>query len=275
MSTSSGDAVPIRKCYVRFRDGHPDGDAQAYAYQGFRALKVEVVGYDWIDEIWGFDDLGPDVGLAGYVGDVHAALAKIGVPIPDANDYPDALRTWLRREVRQTTFDEVRRGPKPIFVKPVKLKQFNAFVYEIGMDTPVSVMLEENEGRQVPVWTSPLEFFDAEFRAYVLHRKVIDVRRYKGDWSLAPDRYTIESAVKAMGRGAPHAYCLDWGLTLVGRPKVTMTKLIEYNHAYGFGHYGLAPVSYARMIAARWHQLARGASAVDEVSETQDPIHLT
>ncbi len=54
-----------------------------------------------------------------------------------------------------------------------------------------------------------------------------------------------------MGRGAPHAYSLDWGVTDDGR-----TLLVEMNEGYALGHYGLPPVSYARFLAARWHQIA-------------------
>lgn len=271
------DPSPIRKCYVRFRDGHPDGDAQAYAYQGLRALGVEVVGYDWIDDIQGFGDLGPDVGVAGYVGDVHAALTKIGRPIPDANDYPECLRDVLFRKVEKMTLVEATHLAECRFIKPVDLKVFPGFIFVGHWDAMARTRL-----RDVPedtlVWSSEVVDFVAEFRAFVLHRKILDVRRYKGDWGQAPSRAVIEDAVKRMGRHAPHAYCLDFGIMIQqrapfsGTPLVEIrppapfigTALIEYNHAYSLGHYGLAPVSYARMIAARWRQLAGGATNSSE-----------
>lgn len=102
-----------------------------------------------------------------------------------------------------------------------------------------------------PVWVAePVEFL-SEYRSFILYRKVIDCRRYKGDWSKAPNKDIVENAVKAMGRKAPHAYSLDWGVTADGR-----TLLVEMNDGFALGHYGLHPVSYARMLSARWNELA-------------------
>jgi len=41
----------------------------------------------------------------------------------------------------------------------------------------------------------PLDML-SEYRAMILQGEILDVRRYKGDWSLAPDRDTVESAVR-------------------------------------------------------------------------------
>jgi len=50
---------------------------------------------------------------------------------------------------------------------------------------------------------------------------------------------------------APWAYCLDWGIDEKGR-----TLLVEMNDGYAMGHYGLNPALYARMLSARWYQMA-------------------
>jgi len=55
-----------------------------------------------------------------------------------------------------------------------------------------------------------------------------------------------------MGKKAPNAYCLDWGVLQDGR-----TVLVEMNEGYAFGHYGLNPISYARMLSARWFEMTK------------------
>jgi hypothetical protein len=104
--------------------------------------------------------------------------------------------------------------------------------------------------RDEPVWCSDVVSFIAEFRCFVLEDQVLDVRRYKGDWSKGPDRDTVCAAVMAYG-SAPISYALDFGVTDDGR-----TLLVEANDAFALGHYGLDSVLYARMISARWEQLA-------------------
>lgn len=60
----------------------------------------------------------------------------------------------------------------------------------------------------------------------------------------------VQAAMKRFKKVAPAAYVLDWGVTAKGE-----TVLVEANDGMSFGHYGLPPVSYARMIAARWYEL--------------------
>jgi hypothetical protein len=187
------------------------------------------------------------------VGDVWRALTMLGKPEPEPLDYPPALGDFLGRKIWRTTLAEVRSMVEPVFVKPVAYKAFTGFVWTADASSRRHLV---THGDDTPVWCSERVSFEAEYRAFVLYRKVIGVRLYKGDWSKAPSRDIVEAAVKAMGRRAPHAYCLDWGVADTGK-----TLLVEANDSFAFGHYGLAPVSYARMLSARWHELASTSEA--------------
>ena len=241
--------IEVTKFYIRHRDNYPEMEMQYAAMDGFRTLNVETIPYHWVDDIDDFEDLGPTVGVAGYIGDVWRALKKIGKPIPDPLDYPESLDEFLGRRVWRSTLGEVRTLVEPTFVKPVEHKLFTGFIWNADTFSRRHVVTFPDE---VPVWCAERVVFEAEYRAFVCYRKVVGVRLYKGDWSKAPSRDVVETAVKAMGRKAPHAYALDWGVTDTGK-----TLLVEANDAFALGHYGLQAVTYARMLSARWHELTR------------------
>lgn len=99
------------------------------------------------------------------------------------------------------------------------------------------------------VWLSPVVDFLSEYRCFVLEGQILDVRLYKGDWSKAPDRKTLEGAVAAW-KTQPVAWTLDIGVTSKGD-----NLLVEVNDGYSFGNYGLLSTSYAQMLEARWGEL--------------------
>lgn len=241
------DEIAATKFYIRHREGYPETEMQDFARRGMWTLNVETVPFEWIDDIDSMEDLGPTVGIAGYIGDVHRGLQKLGKTIPPNIDYPEPLSDFLGRKIWKSTLAEVRASVNRLFVKPLEHKAFTGFVWNNDQESRMRIVTHHDDS---PVWISePVEFI-SEYRSFILYRKVIDCRRYKGDWSKAPNRDIVETGMKAMGRRAPHAYTLDWGITADGR-----TLLVEMNDSYAVGHYGLHPVSYARMLSARWKQM--------------------
>lgn len=233
----------IRKAYIRYREGDPDNVNSFAALKGFLELGVEVAPFHGFGDLDTLDDIGPEVAVCGFVGDALRALDRIGAPRPDPLDYPDQLISYLGRRVWQTSLDQVSVGS---FVKPMRHKLFTGRLWNAS-HTDRMATLEAN--RDEPVWCSdPVEFV-SEFRCFVLEDKVLDVRRYRGDWWRAPDRDVVHSAVMAYS-DSPAAYSLDWGVTSDGR-----TLLVEANDAFALGCYGLEPVLYARMLSARWEQM--------------------
>jgi ATP-grasp domain, R2K clade family 3 len=243
------DPIEVTKFYIRHREGYPETVLQDYAHRGFAECGIELGLFEWIDDIDEMSDLGPTVGVAGYIGDVHRALKKLGRPIPMNVDYPKCLEHTLHRNIRRGFLGEVRASMVPVFVKPVQQKEFTGMVWYGRAEDRRKIVTQPDD---VEVWISERVTFRAEYRSFILNDVVLDVRRYKGDWSLAPDRRVVEDAVAtlALQKQAPRAYSLDWGIDDQGR-----TLLVEMNDSFALGHYGLHPVLYARMLSARWYEM--------------------
>jgi len=236
----------LRKVYIRCREGHPDNPNMFAAYDGFRQLGVETASFEGFGDIGTLSDLGPEVALSGFVGDVLAALKQLGKPSPPNIDYPDELRPWMGREVWRSTLGKIRRTVDPVFFKPVEEKLFTGFVWRSPDGDRMRVATLRDD---VDVWVSECVDFVSEYRCFVNGGKIVGCRLYDGDWSRAPDRKVVESAVAAY-RSSPQAYSIDFGVTSDGR-----TLLVEVNDAYALGAYGLPSVLYANMVEARWSEL--------------------
>jgi len=244
------ELIEATKFYVRHREGYPETVLGDYAQRGFTECGVQLESFEWIDDIDEIPDLGSHVGVAGYIGDVHRALTRLNRPIPVNVDYPGPLHHVLGRTVRRGILGDVRASNTPVFIKPVKHKEFTGFVWYNRLEDRRRIVTQPDD---VEVWISDFVYFRAEFRSYILKNVILDVRIYKGDWSLAPNRRVVEDSVALMAqtKQAPWAYCLDWGVDESGR-----TLLVEMNDGYAMGHYGLNPALYARMLSARWYEMA-------------------
>lgn len=248
--------LDVRKFYVRHREQYPETEIQDHARRGFWALGAEVVPYFGFGDIDLMEDLGPEVGLSGYIGDIHQGLRRIGRPMPESVDYPEPLRDFLRRGIQKTVMREVRRSPERRFVKPVEQKLFTGLVWDFEKSTRLKLAHVPDDA---PVWISEVIRLESEYRVFILDNEILDCRLYKGDWSMAPSKTDVKEMVDAMAPTAPRAYCLDvgvasWSGYLQSR---TQTVLVEMNDGFAMGHYGLRPELYARMLSARWSEMAK------------------
>ena len=243
-----------RKFYLRREECAPDTAAQNTIRMGFHMQGVETVDYTSLEEIKGFTDLSPDVGVAGYISDVLMGLQCMGRSPPLLLDYPEELESFLGRPVYKWTYGEFRANidkSMVCFIKPADdHKLFTGLVYEGTQEQRLTLGYVQDE---TPIWVSQLVNFVSEYRTFILEDEILDCRRYKGDWSKAPNRNVVEQAVRCMKGHSPVAYCLDFGITSHGD-----TLLVEANDAFAMGPYGIAPPQYACMIAARWRELAGG-----------------
>ena len=240
----------IRKFYVRYREDLPETEMQSVAVHGLRKRGSETAPFYGFGDVQNLTDLGPDVGLSGYIGDVWDALDVVGAPRPPSLDYPDELVEFLGRNVWQSTLKHARQIiHRKLFIKPVKQKMFTGFVTTGNFNDQIRLgPYDEDE----LCWLSDPVNFISEYRCFVLYGKVISVKWYKGDWGKAPDSKVVEGAVKAWP-DAPVAYTLDFGITDEGK-----TLLVEVNDAYSMGGYGIRPVFYAQMLEARWTEMTNG-----------------
>jgi len=244
----------LSRAYVRFREGLPDGPNAAAAADGFSRIGAEVVPFDGFGDVATLPGLGAGACVVGYVCDVNSAMDALGLPRPELSDYPQELRPFLGRHVwSHLVLGDVRSCPrKHVFVKPHAQKLFTGLVWDGSRSARLRLAAYPDE---TPVHVSDVVEFVSEYRAFVLGRELLDVRRYRGDWSVAPDRRVVEAAVAECPE-RPAAFALDWGITSDGR-----TLLVERNDATALGHYGLASVPYARMIEARWAELVQATGS--------------
>lgn len=242
--------IHCTKFYVRFRENNPESELNYSLYSGLKQLGVEVVPYYWNDEIDQIDDLSPEIGVGGYIQDVWQGLKRLNIEIKPDISYPEPLKYLLQRDVYETNLGQIRSRIKPIFIKPVEHKLFTGFVYDNSQFARRLVVTLPDE---TLVLACDVVNFVSEYRTMILDNQILDCRRYKGDWSKAPDRKIVEDAVEIMRGKSPKAYCLDFGVTDDGR-----TLLVEMNDGFAFGNYGMNCILYAKMIAARWWELAGG-----------------
>jgi hypothetical protein len=237
----------MRKVYIRYKEDLPESTMLASAEFGFKERGVHTSPFYGFGDIETLSDLGPDVGLIGFVNDVHQALNKINRPIPQTIDYPDVLKDWMHRSVAKITLKDVLSRNDKIFIKPVSEKLFTGFIWPTYIQR-VCGLPEDTE-----ILASEIVEFKSEYRTFVLDGEILDCRRYKGDWSLPLDKDKTIAAVEAMSSwsGCPRAYCLDLGVT-----ENSNCCLVEVNDAYSFGNYGLQDCLFAKMLEARWDQLA-------------------
>jgi hypothetical protein len=237
----------MRKAYIRYKEDLPESTMLASAQFGLKERGIHTVPFYGFGDIDTLSDLGPDVGLVGFVGDVHQALNKIGRPLPASIDYPDVLKDWLHRKIYTTTLKDILSRNDKVFIKPVSEKLFTGFVWPLYIQR-VCGLPEDTE-----LLVSEIIEFKSEYRTFVLDGEILDCRHYKGDWSLAIDKGLTESAVDEMSswEGCPRAYCLDLGVT-----ENSNCCLVEVNDAYSFGNYGLQDCLFAKMLEARWDELA-------------------
>lgn len=241
------------KFYIRFRGEFPETELMAHAKQGLETLGAEVVPFYYGDDIDSMEDLGPETGVIGYICDVKRALDKLNKPMPAELDYPDSLKPWYHRKITQGTICNIINSTETLFIKPTEQKLFTGFVWK-GCTDRESRMRIVTIPNNTPIWISEVVDFVSEYRCVIRDGKIVDVRRYKGDWSIAPNRIDVECAVKNFisSGESPTVCCIDFGIMKSGA-----TAIVEVNDGFAFGHYGMNPVEYAKCLATRWYELAK------------------
>lgn len=192
--------------------------------------------------------------VVGGVGVVRDALSSLGRDVPEIC-YPEELRHFLGRRVWRSTINAVntRVDEWPIFVKPVQSKLFTGRLVASTKD----LVGCGTSGMNAEVFCSEPVSLVAEWRCFVMRGQILDVRPYRGNWRVSFDASVVESAVAAY-LSAPAGYGMDFGVTDDGR-----TLLIEVNDGYALGSYGLEYHAYARLLSARWAEMAGAEDPCD------------
>lgn len=241
----------IRTAYVRYRGAEPESINTATAELGFSEIGIKTVPFQGFGDITTDVKCGPEALVCGFIQDVYAALNKLKLPRPPSIDYPVELEAFYGRKIWSGTLDDIQdRGIHPgVFVKPHEQKLFTGFLWRGSPWCRRNLAPYE---KATPVFFAEPVDFVSEYRCFVLDGEIVDVKRYRGDWSKAPARDVVEAAVKAY---QPYrGYAIDFGVIDDGR-----TVVVEVNDSFALGCYGLRPIEYARILEARWEELTGGS----------------
>lgn len=197
----------------------------------------------------------------GSVEFVRKCMNLLYIEDPEPFDYPLALDSYLKRDVRISTMSEFT-SEKPMFIKPFWTKRFNSLmkIGEFGLKTIDSLGVSCNE----PIWVCEPVNFTTEVRYYVMNQKIIGMGRYDDldESAPMPDIEVVEAAIKDYERTLP--YCIDFGVLENGE-----TALVECNDAWAIGYYKgtLSPRQYYEFLAVRWQSLLASSQLIQKTSQ--------
>ena len=233
------------RALIQHEHGRAFGTSTFAALLGFEDMGLEIVPFEPAG--FTFIDRDPSDVVVGGVGVVRSALRALRRKVPEIC-YPKELEPVLGRRVWRSTINTVGTCADdwPVFVKPVQGKLFTGRLVTSAKDLIGCGMC----GEDAEVHCSDPVSLVAEWRCFVMRGQILDVRPYRGDWRVSFDSSIIERAVIAYS-SAPAGYGMDFGVTEDGR-----TLLVEVNDGYALGSYGLEYHAYARLLSARWAELA-------------------
>lgn len=275
---SRGDLCSGR---VLFIDQPPIGDMDtSRAYEGFRQMQFET-DLTWkrimildapvqhmMGKIGKLEMRELRRHLLGYtciVGDILAmrAVFKImRIQLSEDVTYPSVLRQYMGRRLIHMELMKALSWIKengPMYIKPTVPKLFPVQYVQPDSVTSVAESFMHLEGTRC--WMSEKLNFIAEYRCFVRHNKLQDIRHYsfKSMKGIYQDFPISEMGLKTIHRmirdwrdygPAPEAYVMDVGVTDQGN-----LVLIECNEAYAFGSYGLDSQIYAQMLLDRYQEI--------------------
>jgi hypothetical protein len=169
---------------------------------------------------------------------MHRAMELLNIPVPRPLNIPEALMKpeYLKRSITYQHNSNLDMT-SPAFIKNVDIVK--GFVGE----TPTNEVIPEGN-----YLVSELVPIDAEYRCFVMDGKILDVRRYSGNYlSPVPDYPLLKSMVKDF-RDAPPAWTLD-----VGVSEERGTFIIECHHFYSIGLYGCNLTLLSFMFKQWWN----------------------
>lgn len=195
--------------------------------------------------------------ISGDIDVMFHAMKRLGIEY-FYDDYPEALKPYLRRKIWEDELGNIKRElfeegylKNPIFIKPKdKLKKFTGFVVETLDDLSKC----KGAGNQTKIWCSePVTFVD-EFRCYFKKDTKPLIGCYKEDFD-EKNRVKVQQFLDSLilGREFPSAFALDLGVLSTGE-----VALVEMNDCFSLGLYKGCPSDfYAKCLIGRWNELKR------------------
>ena len=253
------------RAYVKVRKGNFPDSNYYLAWKGFVEVGYDVIKFEEDQE--GTIEVTPDTPVFAGVGSCRKIIKRVwGWDYTGINPYPDELLLHMERKVVRKKWKDARQealeGHK--FIKPVIQKQFTGAVLNTILDTIRTGKVDENH----EVYVCDAVNFVSEWRIYVHEHEVLGVKPYfqkeMYDYQLTPPWTAVQRMIEAYKPSAPIAYGLDIGI--ISNPTSTginaIPALVEINDGICLGNYGLDPIHYAEMIAARWMELTNNGEPV-------------
>ena len=237
----------IKKAFLQLYRGEFATEATFVAFMGCEELQIPIEKFDLKDI--GTLDIKKDTIVLGGVTAVRHALTILNIVPPPPIDIPDELNLYTRRDMKTGTIKHfMEHGKFPLFVKPTKPKLFTGMVVsspdELSFLSALDLAADESN-----IITSSVVNFVAEFRVFVIDKKIVDCRRYSGNFEVNPDFDFIRATIASYST-QPIAYAIDFGVT-----DEDVIMLIEVNDGYSIGSYGLSHRDYVRLCMLRWNQI--------------------
>lgn len=226
-------------------DGLPVNPNVYNAFYGLRDLGFECIFFKTYQELLDHHHTRGEI-ISGGLEIIRKRLSDFGVPCDEIN-YPEELRKYLGREIWESKINYIRDHPEgwPVFIKSVEGKRLTGKVISGLKDLVGCGCCNDNYDI---LCSTPIDLI-SEWRVFVRHDTILDVRPYRGNWDVHYDPEVIKNAVRDY-TSSPLAYGIDFGVTSDGR-----TLLIEVNDGYALGCYGLQPHLYAKFLLTRWAEL--------------------
>lgn len=240
----------FKKAYIQRINGEFVNDASFYYNNGLKLLKIPI---EYFDEEKPYElNLDRETLVVAGVPTTIKVFKKLGITPPAPLDIPEELYKYCGRKILSGRLEEFLISPitkYPLFVKPADHgKLFNGQVVSCKEELDMFKHCHEL-GVNIKIIASEPVRFVSEYRSFVLEGKILDCRKYAGDFKVIPDFKVIESAVEDY-KNSPAAYAIDFGVTDDGR-----TLLVECNDAYSLGPYGFDSLNLTRMFILRWKEL--------------------
>jgi hypothetical protein len=233
-------------------------------YSGFKELGEEIKTYTAADIFSETIPRTEDNIVVGHIDQCRRHIKEItGQVVPDL-DYPVELAPFMKRTVKKATLGDiydrvtVDDSIEPIFIKSKDQKQITGFVCKNFSD--YSSHCGGLDYKQ-EIYTSEVLDFKAEYRTYIHRHDIVACLRYKGDYSKAPDKETVNAMLYALRNARmPIAYSIDVGIISTGE-----TVLVECNDGFALGNYGIGARVYAEMHRDRWYQMINDLKGYEDM----------
>lgn len=187
------------------------------------------------------------------IGSVEATTTFFNicnVPVPQTITYPDQLRKYLHRDIKECAIADIRDN-YPCFIKPSKdIKLFTGDILNKDSDLDLLKSFSKIDDT-TPIYMCNVVNFISEYRVFVSNGVIRGIKHYRGDFTRFIDITEVRKMINEY-TNCPSAYTLDVGLDVLER-----TLLVEVNDMWSIGSYGLDGKTYALLCARRMKEILK------------------